>query len=363
MFTHSNKDKSSRHIDAAKRSVAERTRTPWSGSLLLRGRVGSAITISDPCGIRSVPSRGSVGSEISIFGRLMLSGPDASVTTDASEALSFPVSRGQNPTTLKSETQQMKRFSLLLLFCLTAVIAGLAQLTPAPKQILHDFRTDNRPNAPKITPAVQRSVLTKVFRKYLTDDSKCNPNFAGTGTDDFLKAARNGGQIVPTIVDSTTGSFTATGQTQTLYVIAVNECGASHADNYGSKRIAIMAGPQLVTNVDSDFKSSIVRKIDLDGDGIDEVLMTSGDMSQGTLTEMAALLSFQNGKLKVIEDFGTVVLDSCASGFPGSSAKASVISHAGVFQGTIPKLKMDNYESSCRNTKRWKFISTGKMPE
>jgi hypothetical protein len=40
-----------------------------------------------------------------------------------------------------------------------------------------------------------------------------------------------------------------------------------------------------------------------------------------------------------------------------------VISYSAVFQGTIPKLKMDNYESGCRNTKRWKFISTGKMPE
>src|ERR1044072_5174671 len=142
----------------------------------------------------------------------------------------------------------MKRFSLLVFIFLTVASAGLAQTTPTPKQILHDFRTDNRPNGPKITPAIQRSVLTKVFRKYLTDDSKCNPNFAGAGTDDFLKAARNGGQIVPTIVDSATGSFTATGQTQTLYVIAVNECGASHADNYGSKRVAIMAGPQLVTS-------------------------------------------------------------------------------------------------------------------
>ena len=257
----------------------------------------------------------------------------------------------------------MKRISLLLLFFLGSAGLLAAQKTSPPKQVLHDFRTESAQNSPKITAAVQKSVLSKVFRKYLSDDSKCNPNFAGNSTDDFLKAARDAGQIVPTIVDSTTGSFTASGQTQTLYVISVNECGASHADNYGSKRVAIVAGPQIVANVDSDFKSSIVRKFDLDGDGVDEVLMTSGDMSQGTLTEMATLLSFQNGKMKVIEDFGTVVLDSCASGFPGSSAKASVISYAGVFQGTIPKLKMDNYESSCRNTKRWKFISTGKMPE
>ena len=239
----------------------------------------------------------------------------------------------------------------------------LPQKASNPKQVLFDFRTQSAPNPPKITPTVQKSVLAKVFRKYLSDDGKCNPNFSPNGTDDFLKAARDAGQVAPSIIDSTTGSFTAAGQMQKLYVIAVNECGASHADNYGTKRVAIVAGPQLVVNVDVDFRSSIVRKTDLDGDGIDELLMTSADMSQGTLTEIAALLSFQNGKLKVLEDFGTVTLDSCASGFPGSSAKASVISYNGVFQGAIPKLRIDNYESSCRNTKRWKFISTGKMPE
>ena len=227
----------------------------------------------------------------------------------------------------------MKRFSLLVLIFLSVTSAGIAQKATPTKQVLHDFRTGGASNSPKITAAVQKSVLSKVFRKYLSDDSKCNQNFSGNGTDDFLKAARDAGQVVPTIVDSTTGSFTTAGQTQTLYVITVNECGASHADNYGSKRVAIMAGPQLVANVDSDFKSSIVRTIDLDG------------------------------KMKVIEDFGTVTLDSCASGFPGSSAKASVISYSGVFGGTIPKLKMDNYESTCRDPKRWKFISTGKMPE
>ena len=33
---------------------------------------------------------------------------------------------------------------------------------------------------------------------------------------------------------------------------------------------------------------------------------------------MAALLSFQNGRLQVVHEFGTVVEDSCASGLPGS---------------------------------------------
>ena len=234
---------------------------------------------------------------------------------------------------------------------------------PTPKPILFDFRVD-RTSAPlKIPLATQRIVLSKIFRKYLTDESKCNPQFDASGSTDTLKAARNAGQIVPTIVDMATGSFTAPRQAQTAYVISVSECNASHADNFGTKRVAIFSGQQLITDVDSDFKSSIMRKTDLNSDGIDELLMTSGDMNQGTLIEMAALLDFPNGRLRVIEDFGTVTEDSCASGLRGSSSKASVISIPDVVPGLIPKLRIDNYGASCRNPKRWRFLSTGKMPE
>jgi hypothetical protein len=90
------------------------------------------------------------------------------------------------------------------------------------------------------------------------------------------------------------------------------------------------------------------------------LLMTTGDMAQGTLIEMAGLLSFQNGRLRVIHEFGTVVEDSCASGAPGSTSAASVLYISDVMPGNMPKLTMENYESSCRKTKRWKLVSTGK---
>jgi hypothetical protein len=77
--------------------------------------------------------------------------------------------------------------------------------------------------------------------------------------------------------------------------------------------------------------------------------------------EVAELVEFRNGRRRVIEDFGTVFEDSCASGFPGSSAKASVLSMSDFEPGKMPKLRIDNYVSSCRNVKRWRFLSTGKM--
>ena len=260
----------------------------------------------------------------------------------------------------------MKIFPLLLLLFL-AVVAAMSQQKNTPamqkrRQVLFDFRKDHVANSPRITAATQRMVLSKVFRKYLTDGDKCSHPVDASG-DDFLATARRAGQIVPSINDVMTGSFTAPGQTQTAYVIFVGECNASHAENFGSKRVAIFSGQQLIADVDVDFHASIMRKTDLDGDGVDELLMITGDMAQGTVVEMASLFEFRNRRARKIEDFGTVVEDSCASGMSGSSSKASVLSISDINPGKMPKLRIDNYVASCRNPTRWRFLSTGKMQD
>ena len=247
-----------------------------------------------------------------------------------------------------------------IIFCLALLSLAVAQKPTLQKerQVLFDFRVADETKEPKIAPATQKMVLTKVFRRYLTDANKCN--FQGDAGEDYLAAARKAGQMVPWIADVQTGSFTAPGQTQTLYVIDVSECNASHADNFGTKRVAIFSGQQLVADVDADFARTIIKKTDLNSDGVDELLMITGDIAQGTVTEMATLVSFQNGRRQVIQDFGSVVLDSCASGFPDSQSEASVIYISDVVPGTMPKITQENYASSCRKVKRWKLVSRGK---
>jgi hypothetical protein len=251
----------------------------------------------------------------------------------------------------------------IISFLLIMVSLAIAQ-KPQPqqnRQILFDFRKDRNITAPTITKATERSVLSKVFRRYLNDPNKCNPQFDASNGSDPLAAARKAGEIAPAITAMATGSFTAPGQSQTLYVIAVSECNASHADNFGTKRVAIFSGQQLVANLDVDFKQNIERKTDLNGDGIDELLMTSGDMHQGVVEEMGALLTFQNGRLQVVHDFGLIIEDSCASLRPGSASKASVLYISDVVPGNMPKLTMENYQTGCGKTKRWRLISRGKM--
>lgn len=259
--------------------------------------------------------------------------------------------------------------TIIVCLALISLVAGqkpVQQKTQQPalqkdRQVLFDFRVDDEATPVKIAPATQRMVLSKVFRKYLTDPNRCN--FQGDLGEDYLAAARKAGQIVPSISDVEMGSFTAPGQSQTLYIIDVSECNASHADNFGTKRVAIFAGQQLMADVDADFARGVIKKTDLNSDGVDELLMTTGDMAQGTLIEMATLVSFQNGRRQVIQDFGAVVEDSCASGFPDSTSQASVIYISNVVPGTMPKITQENYSSPCRKAKRWKLVSRGKKED
>jgi len=221
-----------------------------------------------------------------------------------------------------------------------------------PRQVFYDFRNEPAAQPQKISPAVERDVLSKVFRRYLVNPNRCKADFdAG---EEYLAGARRAGQIVPDVVQVETGSFTAAGQTETAYLIFVNECNASHADNFGSKRLAIFSGPRMVAEMDVDFKSSIVLKTDLDKDGIDELLMTSGDMHQGEVVEMAALVSFQNGRMRVIQDFGSVVEDDCASLRPGSAAKAKVLYLANAAPGQMPRITVNHFAAGCGKVRRWR---------
>jgi hypothetical protein len=251
--------------------------------------------------------------------------------------------------------------TILILLVMVSPAVAQEPLLQKGRQVLFDFRNERNSASQKISAATERMVLSRMFRRYLKDQSQCNQQFDASNNSDYLAAARRAGEIVPSIFDVATGSFTAPGQTQTLYVISVGECNASHADSFGTKRAAIFSGQQLVADLDVDFKQNVVRKTDLNSDGIDEVLLTAADMHQGVVDEVASLVSFQNGRVRMIHDFGLIIEDSCASLRPGSSSKASVLYMTVDAPGTMPKFTVENYQTGCQRRKRWRLISRGKM--
>ena len=247
------------------------------------------------------------------------------------------------------------------LIAVTALsIAACTQVgAQASKPKLFDFRLQARNNPPRTTPGIDRKILRAVFPKYLSDERNCKQDVDTTGSGDYLAAMRKAGEIVPSILDVSLGSFTAAGQEQTAYLISVGGCNASHADNFGSKRLAIFAGNKLVLDIDANFKSGILKKTDLNLNGVDELLMFGGDMHQGIIIETAALYELQGMKLVVLQDFQKVYENSCASLATGSGIEASVIFLPQAKSGQMPAFEVENYRSGCGRTKRWRLTSKG----
>ena len=235
-----------------------------------------------------------------------------------------------------------------------------------PPQVLYDFRREPQDNPPKLTPNERERILSAVFKSYLKNSEDCQRVDETTSGGDYLAAARKAGQIVPDVVSVSPGAFTAPGEQQTAYIISVGECNASHADNYGTKRLAIFSGPKLLADVDTDFQSGILRTLDLNGDGVNELLLVGGDMNQGIAVDVATLVDLQGGQLHTIKDFGMTREDACASGSRGSQVRASIIRYTPSARGQMPEFHVDNYRARClRNGRlgRWRFLSSGKMPE
>lgn len=252
----------------------------------------------------------------------------------------------------------MKTLISIVLLSLCACIQIAAQSNRAT---LFDFRTQTRNNPPRVTAATSKQVLDAVFPKYLSDARYCKADVETSGAEDYLAAMRKAGEIVPSIMDLAKGSFTAPGENQIAYVISVGECDASHADNFGSKRLAIFSGNKLVLNEDLNFKSGILKTTDFDANGINELLMLAGDMHQGILIETAALVTVRSRKVVVVQDFKKVFEDSCASLIRGSGIQASLIFLGPARSGQMPTFDVENYRSGCGSTKRWRFMSKGIM--
>ncbi|MBA2341166.1 MAG: serine protease [Pyrinomonadaceae bacterium] len=234
--------------------------------------------------------------------------------------------------------------------------------------VMWDFRKVTEDASPNISDEMKRRILSTVFRSYLTSTDECQSSDGDAGGD-FLAAQRNSGQIVPDIISSATGSFTAPGAQQTAYLIEVGECQASHADNYGTKRLVVFNGQNMVANVDADFNTSILKTFDINNDGINELFLSGGDMHMGISVGWGMLVDFNGNHLRVIKKFERTYEDSCGSEQHGSRFLASAILYTPVGKGKMPELRVDWYAAACAagdadpKPEDFKYATTGKMPE
>ena len=115
-------------------------------------------------------------------------------------------------------------------------------------------------------------------------------------------------------------------QINSLWIVTAAVCiyvlGYRFYAKWIETRIYVVEGGKKVAEGEG---SHITRVIDADGDGLDELVVTSGGIGQGVLEETARMLGVAGEKVRVIEDFGSVILDDCGTRLPGAASKVTRI--------------------------------------
>jgi serine/threonine protein kinase len=256
-----------------------------------------------------------------------------------------------------------------------ALIEDLVKRPPSPtslavagaKEVLSDFRRPVADSSPAVSPDLEQKIISIVFGPHRDGQ---NDQSADGEEADHLAADRAAGRIQPEIIASATGSFTGPGLQQTAYIIAVNEENAAHADNWGTKRLVIFSGQNMVANLDALYNSDIVRICDLNRDGVNELLLSGADTGQGITERYATLVDLQQRSLRVLRKFELVREDSCASDLKDRGIMAAVIFHTSAAKGSMPEFRIDYYRARCPldgesepPLEQYKLISTGELPD
>jgi len=154
------------------------------------------------------------------------------------------------------------------------------------------------------------------------------------------------GSPVPTdvwLADQITGAFTASGEAQTLYLLAR---GAQLNQLNQAKRslLAVFNGDDVVAQfVPPEHSYQNIRgTIDINGDGMDDVLLTTSAYQMGETVVMADVMTFAQGQRKHLHSLGRVFEDNCDA--PYSAGKVTA---AKIVKSSIGQLVRTDYVASC----------------
>lgn len=222
----------------------------------------------------------------------------------------------------------MRYFSLLLLATACAIqpqVQPVLQYSEAqPKEavvLARDEEDRSIFEEPEIS--YDERVLDQAMGAHLDKQEEC-PEDPGE-----LDEAFESGYFVPKIVSKIMGSFSRPRSSQEIFIIAVGECGATHSDHWGTRRLILVEDGKVLIN-SKFFWDSAENPMDLDNDGYDEWFSTSVFCNQGSCTEEAAVTKIINSDLQAILDLGTIFESNCeAPGGTNSKKWAQVVSKDG----------------------------------
>lgn len=231
------------------------------------------------------------------------------------------------------------------------------------KDLLFDFRNfDNALSRPTLSSQETSTIFTAVYgaKPTTVGDEEID---CGDDREKCLAADRAAWRMQPEVLAVVAGAFTQPGTQQLAYLIASNEEGASHADNFGSKRLAIFDDRKLIVNVDVGDYWDILKTFDINNDGTMELLLAGVYSQMGASIWWSELVEFRGARLRVVKDFDKVYTDDCKATYADVKMFGTQILFTPGAQGSFPSgFRQDIYRSSCGEQPNWKYVPGGSIP-
>ena len=176
----------------------------------------------------------------------------------------------------------------------------------------------------KLTDAERAKLLERIYPKFLWSTKQCGP-FTGS-----YAGERATGNFVPSVVAAYAGSFTRAKAKQTLYVIAVGECGGTTRNDWGTMETVVFEGPFIAYRAIHASARDVVDVVDLDGDGIDELFFQGGYFGFGVGATTEWIANLENNTVKTIRNLLEVARNGCGAnpdGSPGWHSTDRILIH------------------------------------
>jgi hypothetical protein len=152
----------------------------------------------------------------------------------------------------------------------------------------------------------EKSVIVAFFLEYL-ESPECRADYQ------HLEPTAVGSQDdVSTVKMAVDGAFTKPNASQTLVLFFAGHCGVlgAHAEGYGVTFHLLLQDGRLVASSDNGPDGVELHPIDLDHDGLTELVGLTADYGSGTTFSQAAVWSYLDGGPKTLATF-ELSLNSC----------------------------------------------------
>lgn len=172
---------------------------------------------------------------------------------------------------------------------------------------LYDSASFDLSTPPASLSTREQALVRAVYAQYLasdvctSDQVRLDPKAIGSKDD------------VGRLSDVLAGSFSGKGRQQKLVLFFAGHCGklGFHAENWG-QRLLILFEKGRVQNIFVDDQTSLLRKVDMDADGMDEIVAWGAWTGNGGSYSWVRLMTLAGGVRLNMGDFTELDVDACA---------------------------------------------------